>query len=269
MLKGLKKSMVNAVSKMKFNFKWSEKEIGMCSDIAMVNRLVYNLLRDEFGEHYLCILCPSQKFERLINDAFGSSVLSNNTEKDYIEIYFLKKSPLQWRLFKQQSLYMGLDKKHCKRLSGTRWVEHRIAALESHLHNLPVLIGFCDQQIKQLHNQTMKKLVPVLEGIHKNIISTKSLLFDSVKLDILNLLQPMSKILQDTSLLSPTFITTCEVTMQNVKCMKNLVEEKQREAFHDSELFHHTRLVLNQLTEEVQEIVPQCQTHSDTELISH
>ena len=55
----------------------------------------------------------------------------------------------------------------------------------------------------------------------------------------------MSKKLQDTSLLSHTFITTCKVTMQNVKCMKNLVEEKQREAFHDSELFHHTCLVLN------------------------
>ena len=61
----------------------------------------------------------------------------------------------------------------------------------------------------------------------------------------------MSKILQDTLLLSPTFITTCEVTMQNVKCMKSLVEEKQREAFHDSELFDHTCLVLNQLTEKL------------------
>ena len=46
--------------------------------------------------------------------------------------------------------------------------------------------------------------------------------------------------------------------------MKNLVEEKQREAFHDSELFHHTHLVLNKLTEEVPEIVPHHQTHSDT-----
>ena len=74
----------------------------------------------------------------------------------------------------------------------------------------------------------------------------------------------MSKILQDTLLLSPTFITTCKITMHNVKRMKNLIEEKQREAFHDSELFHHTHLVLNQLTEEGQEIVPQCQTCSDT-----
>ena len=249
--------MDNAVSKLKFNFKRFEKEIGMSSDGAMVNHSVYNLLRDEFGGQYLCILCLSHKFELSINDVFGLSVLSNNTEKDYTEIYyFFKKSPLRWHLFKQQSLFMGLDKKRYKRLGGTRWVEHRIAALESHLHNWPILIGFCDQQIKQPHNQTMKKLVPILEGICKNIASMKSLLFNSVKLDILNLLQPMSKILQDTSLLSPTFITTCEVTMQNVKCMKNLVEEKQREAFHDSELFHHTRLVLNQLTEEVQEIVP-------------
>ena len=79
----------------------------------------------------------------------------------------------------------------------------------------------------------MKKLVPVLEGTRKNIANTKSLLFNSVNLDILNLLQPMGKILQDTLLLSPTFIITCEVTMQNVKRMRNLVEEKQRETFHD------------------------------------
>ena len=49
---GIKKSMDNAVSKRKFNFKQSEKEIEMCSDGAMVNRLVYNLLHDEFGQQY-------------------------------------------------------------------------------------------------------------------------------------------------------------------------------------------------------------------------
>ena len=79
-------TMDNAVSKMKFNFKRSEKEIRRGSEGAMVNRSVYNLLCDEFGEQYLCILCPSHKFELSINDAFGLSVLSNNTEKDYIEI---------------------------------------------------------------------------------------------------------------------------------------------------------------------------------------
>ena len=47
--------------------------------------------------------------------------------------------------------------------------------------------------------------------------------------------------------------------MQNVKHMKNL-EDKQREAFHESELFHHTCLVLNQLKGEV----PEHQICSDT-----
>ena len=87
----------------------------MCSDGAMVNRLVYNLLRDEFSEQYLCILCSSHKFEPSINEAFGSSVLSNDTEKDYINIYyFFKKSPLRWRLFKRQSLYVSLTKSATK-----------------------------------------------------------------------------------------------------------------------------------------------------------
>ena len=39
----------------------------MCSDGAMVNRSVYNLLHNEFGEQYLCILCMSHKFELSIN----------------------------------------------------------------------------------------------------------------------------------------------------------------------------------------------------------
>ena len=60
---GIKESMDNAVSKMKFNFKRSEKEIGMCSDGAMVNCSVHSLLHDEFGGQYLCILCLSHKFE--------------------------------------------------------------------------------------------------------------------------------------------------------------------------------------------------------------
>ena len=63
-----------------------KESMGMCSDGAMVSCLVYNLLLDEFGEQYSCILCPSHKFELLINDVFGSSFLSNITGKDYIEV---------------------------------------------------------------------------------------------------------------------------------------------------------------------------------------
>ena len=169
---GIKVAMENSVSKMNFNFEIRDKEIGMCSDGASVNGAVYNLLVEEFGDHYLGIFCPSHKFELAINDAFGSSLLNNETEKDYTEVYyFFKKSPLRWRLFKRQSLFMGTPQRRYKRLSGTRWVEHRVAALDSLLDNLPILIGFCDQQIRPPHNATIKNLVPTLSLLYHNLLA--------------------------------------------------------------------------------------------------
>ena len=98
------------------------------------------------------MLCPLHKFELAINDAFGSSLLNNATEDGYTEVYyFFKKSPLRWRLFKRQSLFMDTPVRRYKTLTGTRWVEHRVAALDSYLDNLATLIGFCDQQIRAPH----------------------------------------------------------------------------------------------------------------------
>ena len=116
---GIKQAMENSLSKMNINFQRKDKEIGMCSDGASVNRAVYNLLVEEFGDHYLLMLCPSHKFELAINDAFGSSLLNNATENDYTEVYyFFKKSPLRWRLFKRQSLFMGTP---CKKVQEAYW----------------------------------------------------------------------------------------------------------------------------------------------------
>ena len=110
--------MDNAVSKMKFNFKRSEKKIGMCSDGAMVNRLVYNLLHDEFGEQYLCILCLSHKFELSINDVFGLSVLSNNTEKDYAEFFFFFKVTIVMASIQATKFIYGFRQKALQKI---RW----------------------------------------------------------------------------------------------------------------------------------------------------
>ena len=85
---GIKVAMENSVSKMNFNFECRDKEMGMCSDGALVDSAVYNLLVEEFGDHYLGIFCPSHKFELAINDTFGSSLLNNETKKDYIEVYY-------------------------------------------------------------------------------------------------------------------------------------------------------------------------------------
>lgn len=263
---GIKDAMENSISKMNFNFERKDKEIGICSDGASVNRAVYNLLAEEFGDHYLLMLCPSHKFQLAINDAFGSSLLNNRTEKDYTEVYSLfKKAPLRWRLFKRQSLFMGIPLKRYKRLTGTRWVEHRLAALDSHLDNLPILIGFCDQQIRAPHNDTIKKLVPTLEGIRKSVANTTSLIFNAAKLDILAILRPMSMILQDTTLLSPQFLTTCQMTVDNVNRMHTLLNDEGGECdiLKDEELFPRTVKIFASLEEENAEIVPERRTRKE------
>ena len=125
----------------------------------------------------------SHKFELALNDAFQISKLNENSENSYTDIYyFLKRSLLRWRLFKRQSIFMELPRRKYKQLSGTRWVEHRIEALDSHLINLPILIGFCDQQISS-HNSTIKQLKLKLEGVRKSVTSVMALIFNSVKLD--------------------------------------------------------------------------------------
>ena len=165
---GINEAMKNPFYKLNFNFECKNKEIGMCSDGAAVNRAVYKQLVDELGPQYSSMFCLSHKFELALNDAFQISKLNENSENSYTDIYyFFKCSLLRWRLFKRQSIFMELPRRKYKQLSGTRWVEHRIEALDSHLINLPILIGFCDQQISSPHNSTIKKLKSKLEGVER------------------------------------------------------------------------------------------------------
>ena len=162
----INEAMKNSFNKLNFNFERKNKEIDMCGDRAAVYCAVYNRLVDELGPQYLSMFCPSHKFELALNDAFQISKLNKNSEKSYTDTYiFFKHSPLRWRLFKRQSIFMELPRRKYKQLSGTRWVEHRTEALDSHLINLPILIGFCDQQISSPHNNAIKKLKSKLEGV--------------------------------------------------------------------------------------------------------
>ena len=202
------------------------------------------------------MFCLSHRFELALNDAIQISKLNENSENSYTDIYyFFKRSPLRWRLFKRQSIFMELPRRKCKRLSGTRWVEHRIEALDSHLINLPILIGFCDQQISSPHNSTIKKLKSKLEGVRKGVTSVTPLIFNSVKLDVLEVVRPMSKILQETSLLSPTLLTTCTVTMENISWMSDLIEN-WKEKGKIKELFPRTLKVLDSLEKEFANLIP-------------
>ena len=159
---------------------------------------------------------------------------------------------------------MELTKRKYKWLSGTRWVEHRIEALDSHLINLPILIRFCDQQISSPHNSTIKKLKSKLEGVRRSVTSMTALSSNSVKLDVLEVVHLMSKILQETLLLSPTLLTTCTVTMENISRMSDLIEN-WKEKGKIKELFPCTLKVLDSLEKEFANLIPDRQLRGNDE----
>ena len=169
----------------------------MCTDGTPVNVKMHQLIQTELGEHYLLTLCSAHKIELAIKDTFKQSDLNNNCNKDYVNIYYLfKKANLSWRLFKCQAHFQGIEHIKYKKPSGTWWVEHQVAALKSHIHNFPVSIGFCNNQITNPHNNQIKKINAKLKGFKDDICETKCLVFEAVKFDVLQILSPVSKTLQ-------------------------------------------------------------------------
>ena len=261
---GLKNAFENSVSKMKFNFDRRSKEIGMCSDAAAVNVKLHKLLKPDMGEHYLLTLCPGHKVELALGDAFKISILNTSTEKDYKDIYyFFKKSPLRWKLFKRQALFLEEGIQKYKRPEGTRWVQHSVDSITSHLKNLPVFMAFCNQQIIQPHNKTMKDLKPKVQGIKNNISIVKRLLFISVKLDILIAIRPLSKTLQDNSLITPEFVTACKMTIENIERIRDMIVTQKNEMYN-SDFFPNTRKIVGELLCDDEEIISERQSRSET-----
>ena len=172
-----------------------------------------------------------------------------------IYIIFLNTPHFVGDFFKKQSIFMELSRRKYKQLSSTRWVKHRIEALDSHLINLLKLIGFCDQQISSPHNNTIKKLKSKLEGVRKCVTSVTTLIFNSVKLDVLEVVWLMSKILQETLLLSSTLLATGTVTMENISQMSDLIEN-WKEKGKIKELFPWTLKVLDSLKKESTNLIP-------------
>ena len=86
-------------------------------------------------------------------------------------------------------MFEGIQYIHYKRPSGTR------RTLNSHIHNLPIFIGFCNNQILNPNNPEIKKIVPKLEGYKSDVCDTKRVVYEAIKLDVLRLLEPVSKTL--------------------------------------------------------------------------
>ena len=134
-------------------------------------------------------------------------------------------------------------------MTGTRWVEHRAAALDSHLDNLPILIGFLDLQIQLPHNATIKKLVSKMKGIRQNIAKTKCH-FQQPKTWHFNLAKTTEQNLQETNLLLLEFLTTCQMTVQNISRMRTLLNDERENVLDNKELFPQTEKLLSILKAE-------------------
>ena len=119
-------------------------------------------------------------------------------------------------------------------------MEHQVVGLDSHLRNLPILPGFLNQQIIDSHNKSMKDFVPTLQGMKTNITNLKQILLDYAKMEILATIQPLSKILQEISLIMPEFVTVCKMTLENVSRMHTILENKGQEAFRCGTIFPKT-----------------------------
>ena len=120
-----------------------------------------------------------------------------------------KKTNLKWRLFKRQSIFKGIPYIWYTRPSGTCQVEYQCAALNSHINNLRIFIGFRNSEIFNPHISQIKKIVPKLQGYKNEVCVTKWVVFEAIKLDVLQLYEPVSKTLQETSLLTPKLWSAC------------------------------------------------------------
>lgn len=235
----------------------------MCTDGAPVNVKMHKLIKNELGEHYLLTLCPAHKIELAIKDAFELSNLNNDCNADYVNIFYLfKKANLRWRLFKRQSIFEGIPYIRYKRPSGTRWVEHQCAALNSHINNLPIFIGFCNNQILNPHNPQIKKIVAKLEGYKSDVCDTKRVVFEAIKLDVLRLLEPVSKTLQEASLLTPKLLSVCRKGIKSFEKLLLLLNRDGKDAFHRDDIFKTASEILEQLSDNEDDIIPERRTRA-------
>ena len=190
--------------------------------------------------------------------------MNNDCEKFFINIYYLfKNATLRWQLFKKQAAFLSIKNLKYKRTSGTRWVEHQEANLNSHNHNLPILIGFFNQQISAPHNSSILKVKDTLVGHKKDATNLDYLIFNGAKEDILATLKPLSKSFQDNLLLLPSLLTNTSRALRTMKKFDKLLREEGQEVLRKKEVFPSLSKLLDNLSPADPDIIPERQTRNE------
>lgn len=123
-----------------------------------VNVAMYRLVKEKLSEYYMLTLCPARKIELAISDAFKESALNNTCSQNYVNIYCLfRRANLRWWLFKSKLFLKILNTYVLIALRAPNGLNTKEMFLNSHLHDLVVLIGVCNNQIISPHSDAIKK----------------------------------------------------------------------------------------------------------------
>ena len=107
----------------------------------------------------------------------------------------------------------------------------------------------------------MKDSKVKLQGLLTDNSDIKKIVFNTIKIEILSVLHPASKILQESNLLLPELITIVSTAMKTVKKMKMLVET-HKDPFRNVELFPMLNKFLGKLKEEPEKLLLYRQTRN-------
>ena len=99
-----------------------------------------------------------------------------------------------------------------------------------------------------------------MECFKDDICETKCLVFEAVKCDLFQILSPVSKTLQEVSVLTPKVMSMCRNVMRSFDKLLILLDRDGGDAFQRDNIFPTASEILEKLTDEEEKIIPKCRT---------
>ena len=148
-----------------------------------------------------------------------------------------------------QALFIAIPHWKYNRPSGTRWVEHQVASINSHNHNLPIYIGFLNISRNQDY-----KLGLSVEHLQRWSNSFRRCEVRRIKC--------CATSEQENSLIVPSVVTSCAKTLKSIGKLNRLLVNDGANAFMNQPWCFFIRLI-HLMKIETEEITPGRQTRND------
>ena len=101
-----------------------------------------------------------------------------------------------------------------------------------------------------------------MEGFKDDTCETKRLAFEALKCDLLQILSPVSKTLQEVSLLTPKVMSMRRKVIRSFDKLLILLDRDGGDAFQRDNIFSTASEILEKLTDEEEEIIPERRTRT-------